>query len=131
MRELRAVSSRAVITSTRFTNHYEWGDLKADPRDSMERYFDAFLYLANWGTHRLMFRLPWRALDPATARLYCRGEVAEARVVGEHVILEFDSEDEEGEWWVEGEDESLSPRSSRCAPTSPAATCGRSTWAGC
>jgi hypothetical protein len=24
MRELRAVSSRAVITPTRFTNHYEW-----------------------------------------------------------------------------------------------------------
>ncbi len=108
MRELRAVSSRAVITSTRFTNHYEWGDLKADPRDWMERYFDAFLYLANWGTHRLMFRLPWRALDPATARLYCRGEAAEARVAGEHVILEFDSEDEESEWWVEEEDESLS-----------------------
>src|SRR3954452_4369625 len=108
MRELRAVSSRAVITSTRFTNHYEWGDLKADPRDWMERHFGAFLYLANWGTHRLMFRLPWRALDPATARLYCRGEAADARVVGEHVVLEFDSEDEEGEWWVEEEDESLS-----------------------
>ena len=24
----------------------------------MERYFDTFLYLANWGTRRLMFRFP-------------------------------------------------------------------------
>jgi hypothetical protein len=45
-RELRACSTRATITSTRFVNHYEWGDLKGDPRAWMEKYFDAFLYLA-------------------------------------------------------------------------------------
>src|SRR5688572_27698693 len=73
MRELRAVSSRAVITATRFTNHYEWGNFKGDPRAWMERYFDAFLHFANWGTRELMLRLPRRVLDPATARRYCRG----------------------------------------------------------
>ena len=31
MRELRDISSRADITSTRFWNEYHWGDLKADP----------------------------------------------------------------------------------------------------
>ena len=41
MRELRAVSSRAVITATRFTNHYEWGNFKGDPRGWIEKYFDA------------------------------------------------------------------------------------------
>ena len=30
MAALRAISTRAVITTTSFTNHYEWGDLKAD-----------------------------------------------------------------------------------------------------
>jgi hypothetical protein len=54
MGELRAVSTRAIITATRFVNHYEWGDLKADPSAWMETYFDAFLYLANWGTHELI-----------------------------------------------------------------------------
>ncbi len=34
---LRAISSRARITPTSFTNHYEWGDLKADPRDLVVR----------------------------------------------------------------------------------------------
>ncbi len=34
---LRAISSRAWITPTSFTNHYEWGDLKADPRDLVVR----------------------------------------------------------------------------------------------
>jgi len=27
---LRSISSRARITATSFTNHYEWGDLKGD-----------------------------------------------------------------------------------------------------
>ncbi len=108
MRELRAVSSRAVITPTRFTNHYEWGNFKGDPRAWMETYFDAFLYFANWGTHELMLRLPRRALDPATAKRYCRGQAASARVKGEHVILEFSSEEEGSDWFEEDEDGSLS-----------------------
>jgi hypothetical protein len=34
---LRSISSRAEITSTSFTNHYEWGDPKADPIRLLER----------------------------------------------------------------------------------------------
>ncbi len=60
---LRAISSRAKITATSFTNHYEWGDLKGDPRELVERWFDLHLYLANWGTRRLMMRLPKRFLN--------------------------------------------------------------------
>lgn len=36
--ELRAVSTRAVISPSSFTNHYEWGDLKADPADWMRHF---------------------------------------------------------------------------------------------
>jgi len=50
MATLRAISTRAVITSTSFTNHYEWGDLKADPLKLLAEYFDAFVYVTNWGT---------------------------------------------------------------------------------
>ncbi|WGS19467.1 MULTISPECIES: hypothetical protein [unclassified Bradyrhizobium] len=57
---LRSISSRARITATSFINHYEWGDLKGDPRKFMERWFDLHLYLANWGTRRLMLRVPAR-----------------------------------------------------------------------
>jgi len=55
---LRSISSRATITSTSFINHYEWGDFKGDPRKFMERWFDLHLYLAKWGTRRLMMRAP-------------------------------------------------------------------------
>src|SRR3546814_7652461 len=51
---LRSISSRARISATSFTNHYEWGDLKGDPCKLMEQWFDLHLYLTNWGTRRLM-----------------------------------------------------------------------------
>jgi hypothetical protein len=43
---LRTLSSRAEITSTSFTNSYDFGDFRGEPLQLMERYFDAFLYLA-------------------------------------------------------------------------------------
>ncbi len=106
MQELRAYSTRATITPTRFVNHYEWGSFKGNPSAWMARYFDAFLYFANWGTHELMLRLPRRILDLDTAKRYCRGESASVRAEGGFVILEFHSQDEDsdredgGEWWL-------------------------------
>ena len=60
---LRALSTRGRITATSFTNHYEWGDFKGDPRRLMESSFDLHLYVANWGTRRLMMRAPKRLID--------------------------------------------------------------------
>ncbi len=37
-------------------------------------YFDAFLYLANWGTRVLKLALPANVLDATTARRFCAGE---------------------------------------------------------
>lgn len=107
MRELRAVSTRATITTTRFVNEYHWGDLKADPAKWMERYFDAFLYYANWGTHHLMLRLPAGVLDAATARRYCAGWPAEVGKSTEWTVLDFVSQDEDGDFWDGEEDTSL------------------------
>ncbi|CAH2403858.1 hypothetical protein MES4922_320036 [Mesorhizobium ventifaucium] len=60
---LRGLSTRARITATSFTNSYDWGNFKGNPVELMERWFDLHLYLANWGTHRLMIRLPIRLVD--------------------------------------------------------------------
>lgn len=98
MRELRRVSSRAEITPTRFTNFYDFGDFKGDPSRWMERYFDAFLYFANWGTRVVSIRVPRRFLDLRTARKYCRTRSASARTCGEWLILDFEVqlEDQDG-----------------------------------
>lgn len=63
MAELRSYSSRARITPTSFVNEYNWGSFKGDRREWMEKYFDAFLYVANWGSHWLEFRIPRRLLN--------------------------------------------------------------------
>jgi hypothetical protein len=58
MAALRSISTRAAITTTSFSNHYEWGDLKANPSKLLKKYFDAFVYVANWETHEFYIRLP-------------------------------------------------------------------------
>lgn len=102
--ELRSLSTRADITATSFVNTYEWGNFKGDPRTLMERYFDAHLYLANWGTRQLMLRLPKNVLDPATVARYCQGDSASAWTAGTHVIIDLHDEDEDGtdEWDLDG-----------------------------
>ena len=102
MSELRAYSSRAQITPSSFVNVYHWGSFKGNPEKWMEKYFDAFLYLANWGTRRLMFRVPNRLVDPETVSTYCTEESLSCRTKGDHLILSFHSEEEDHEW-AEGE----------------------------
>lgn len=104
MGELRAVSTRATITATRFVNEYHWGDFKGDPDEWMERYFDAFLYYANWGTHQLVLRLSAGALDPGVARRYCGGGRADATARGEWTVLDFASEAEDEDFWMEDDE---------------------------
>ena len=40
--------------------------LPSRPKAPVEHHFNAFVYLANWGTRRLMLRLPSRLLDLGT-----------------------------------------------------------------
>jgi len=105
---LRALSTRARITATGFVNHYEWGDFGGDPRCLMERYFDLFLYLANWGTRRFSIRLPARLVDIGALERFCPDEeVADVRIAGSHAIVEIwrdeidrDDWDDDGSGWL-------------------------------
>ncbi|MFI1184102.1 hypothetical protein ACH4UT_31785 [Streptomyces sp. NPDC020799] len=94
--EVRAASTQARITPASFVNTYQWGDLKADPRRMMERYHDAHLYVANWGTRRLMLKLPAALLPLTTASPYAAGDNTAVHLHGNHVILDWRSEDEDG-----------------------------------
>jgi hypothetical protein len=110
--EVRALSTRAHITPTSFVNTYEWGNFRGNPDVLMERYYDAFLHLTNWGTRWLSFRVPVRMLDHPTAQRYCVGHSASARVSGEHLVIDLISEDEGGEeldWGGEGRLSSIIP----------------------
>jgi hypothetical protein len=103
MTELRAISTRAEITPTRFWNEYQWGDLKANPAKLVERYFDAHMYFANWGTHRLALRVPAKRVDAKALRAYFVGDAVRAKVAGEHLIFDLRSEDENPDYYEESQ----------------------------
>ena len=98
MAELRAISTRAEISPTRFWNEYQWGDLKADPAALLERYFDAHVYFTNWGAHRLMMRLPRARVDTRALKKYFvgRGNVG-LKLHGEHVVIDLSHDSDEPE----------------------------------
>ncbi len=97
--ELRQLSTRAEITATRFTNEYHWGNFRGDPQRMMERYFDAFLYLANWGTRHLMFRLPQAALDTEFTEQYCYTDAASIIEAGDHLIISMYADRDPDDFW--------------------------------
>lgn len=104
--ELRAVSSRARITPTRFVNTYEWGDLRSDPRALMASHFDAFLYLTNWGTRQLMFKMPSSVLDSEVVQRYCATDTCCAWASGDSVIVSLTTEKDE-DYWDDSAEQSL------------------------
>ena len=87
MRELRTISTRAAISRTSFTNHYEFGDLKANPRDLLLKYFDASLYFAHWLYLEVAFRFPKDAVDMKALRRYAGGHTVDLRVMAGDVIV--------------------------------------------
>jgi len=104
---VRSLSTRARITATSFVNEYHWGNFKGNPNRLMERFYDAHLYLANWGTHRVMFRLPCDMLDPDVVEDYCVGDQVSAWTADDFIVLEFTSEDHAGEFDFDYDAETL------------------------
>jgi len=95
---VRELSTRARISATSFMNEYHWGDFKGDPLELVRRHYDAHLYYANWGTRRLILRLPAAAFDGVDLDVYAVTDAADIAVNGKYVILDMSSEDEEGDW---------------------------------
>ena len=101
--ELEKVSSRAEITATSFTNTYSYGNFRGDPDRMLERYFDAFVYVANWGTRHFMVRLPVRGIDLPMIEAHSGGGLS-FWIKDEFVVLSFRSDDEGGGEWEAGEE---------------------------
>lgn len=106
MAEVRACSSRATVTATSFVNVYHYGDFRGDPVTWMREYFDAFVYDSNWGTRRVMFRLPSRLVAASDLSRYA-GKYTPVEVLetAEHVILDLRLDDEGGGGWVDEADD--------------------------
>ena len=104
MAELRSLSTRAEITPTRFTNTYHFGNFGGSPEDMIEKYFDAHVYVANWGSFHLMLRLPLGVIEDRVLAAYAVEDVLDFWTTDEHTIISWVHSSEDGwEEWVEGE----------------------------
>jgi hypothetical protein len=97
---VNGLSSHIDVTSSQAIVTYEWGDFKHDPITVLAKYFDAYLYITNWGTRHLAFRFSKGILDTKTVEMYCDEEHIRIKTLGQAQILEFEMNEEEGfdEW---------------------------------
>jgi hypothetical protein len=107
---LHSLSSRAEVTPTTAAFTYSYGDFRGEPAQVVERCFDAMLYLANWGTKQLMFRLPQALVNLADFDAYYFPDIISTTITSDYVILDITFE-EEPLGWLEGGDwlERLAP----------------------
>lgn len=104
MDALRCVTSRAEITPTRLRNVYNYGDFRGDPKALMAKYFDAMVYVTNWGTRQLMLKVPRAALAPEDVAPYLVEPALDMVASESHVLLDIYRHDEEGRGWVDDEE---------------------------
>jgi hypothetical protein len=110
-REVDALSSRGQVNSTSATFIYHYSDFRHEPGTVLEKYFDAMLYFSNWGTRRLMFRLPANLVDEKAIKPYLYGEEYYCHIDllkrGEYFLLDIQFDQEEGDGWMEEDDYNL------------------------
>ncbi|MCF8247319.1 MAG: hypothetical protein K9J37_19820 [Saprospiraceae bacterium] len=73
-REVDGLSSHGQVNNTSAIFTYQYGNFKHKPETVLVKYFDAMLYYSNWGTRRLMFRLPAKLVDEKAIKPYLYGE---------------------------------------------------------
>jgi hypothetical protein len=99
------LSSHIDVTSSNARVTYQWGDFKHDPKQVLAKYFDAHLFLANWGSRHLMFRFPNGLLDTEAILGYCVEDFINLKTIGDYQLLSITLNEEEGGGWVQGEGE--------------------------
>ncbi len=97
------LSSHIDVTSSRAEVTYNWGDFKHDPKQVMLKYFDAYLCLANWGSLRLMFRVPKGLIAEADIEPYRLDEEIGFETIGAYHVFDLDFNFEDGGRWVQEE----------------------------
>ncbi len=102
--EVARISSRVDLSPYRAAFTYNYGDFRGDPIKVLAKYFDAMLYITNWGSRWLYFRMPRTLVTPKALAPYCVQDVVFTSRTGGHVLLGI-RQDEEGGDWIDGEGE--------------------------
>ena len=102
------LSSRVNPTPRRATFEYNYSDFRYDEEQVLNEFFDMMLYMANWGTFRLMMKFPQDLVSYEELKKYeieADDEfVKEIRVfkTGDNVLVDMNYSFEGG-YWMDGE----------------------------
>ncbi len=104
-KEVSSISSRAYVTSHQASFVYNYGDFRGDEKQLITEYFDIMLYMSNWGSRRLMFRIPLSLIDMEQVATFCISDEIDHWLSKdkENIILDLNFNDEEQGDWIEGE----------------------------
>ncbi|MDR3504155.1 MAG: hypothetical protein P4L79_16425 [Legionella sp.] len=103
-KELKSLSSRAIVTSTQAIYTYSYGDFRYDCEEILADLCDAMLYVSNFGTRQLMFRLPLNLIEQSRIEPYCVPYVISYSIYEDSLILSLCINDENGDYgWIEGD----------------------------
>lgn len=104
IQEIKKQSSRAKVNSNQAIFVYNYGSFRGEPENMLASYFDAMLYLANWGSKQLSFRLPKHLVNIKDLRIYEHDQIVEIQEINDSVILNLYFNDENGFDWIEEDD---------------------------
>ncbi len=90
------LSSHIEVSSMQASVSYNWGDFKHDPIQVLAKYFDAYLYFANWGSYDLAFSFPKGLIDAEALEVYFDEDHVNISVIEDKLILTFEKRDDDG-----------------------------------
>ena len=108
-RAVARLSSRVDPHPRRAVFTYSWSDFPGRAEEVLAKYYDAMLYLANWGSRQLMFRFPKSLVDLEQVQQYnvvtvdYPSDTVNVYIKDEYAILDIQLHEEEGLDWIEGE----------------------------
>lgn len=106
--EVKTWSSRGDVSATSASFVYHYSDFRQNPETCLIRCFDIMLYLAVWGSRRMMFRFPENEVDFQKLEAY-QWEIEDESSIQVYrksgfVIIDIAENREDGlEGWMEGE----------------------------
>jgi hypothetical protein len=101
--EVDRLSSHIEVSSSRAVITCHWSDFRHDPKRVLLEYFDAYFYMANWGTLRLMFRFPKGLIDEEMITPYLLDEYISFETIGNCQVFDLEFHPEYGEGWLGAE----------------------------
>ncbi len=107
LKSIRSMSSRVQLSPQKAVFTYSYSDFRYDEEEVLIDYFDFMVYLANWGSKRLMMKFPPELVDYEFLRKYRISVLSsykqDIRVFKKSgfVLLDVSYTEEEGTGWIE------------------------------